>query len=199
MLIQSHKMISEYLHNNIQKHWGITLSKNYLIYGSIKPDLTPRLMKISHYPDESLDFLCNEIYRLASTPISLTTTGIKDLSIQLGVTTHFIADFFCQAHNNKQQFRNNLLEHLIYENALHGHFKNAYHLPTRLTKYTCTMNQGLMTIHDIFQDLMGMYINNGHGFENDIYYSLKATASITHFILHNALQSKRQSLSEKVA
>lgn len=117
MNIFTHRFISQKVRKYIQEELGIKLDKNSFEYGSIKPDIVPRLRNIKHFSEDSIDFICDSIIDLKSKPFSDSRTFIKYFSVQLGVITHYISDYFCFAHNDPSLI-DNLYKHLIYENRV---------------------------------------------------------------------------------
>ncbi|MFZ5967996.1 MAG: zinc dependent phospholipase C family protein [Bacillota bacterium] len=201
LLIQSHKIIAEHIYENVRDHLNINLDKRFLIYGSIKPDIVPRLFKIPHYHEDSIHFIEDEIYKLASAPFIYDKEYIKHFSIQLGVITHFIADYFCLAHNDKEIYRDNIWAHLKYESTLHGHFKNAKEAPKKLASYISNLGDNKETISALFDHLFSRYKNNIPSFQNDVQHSIESASVISLFIVYNCVENKKlfRTLIEAVA
>ncbi|AOT68796.1 zinc dependent phospholipase C family protein [Geosporobacter ferrireducens] len=192
MLIQSHKLISEKVHANLQRHLGIELHKGFFIYGNIKPDISPYLSKIPHYVNESLSFISNEIYHLSNTPFSKDKAFIKQFSIQLGVITHYISDYFCHPHHDRETYKNHLIEHLKYESLLHEHIKHLPYLFDKDMYYTCKLNGNADALSQILEDLFNRYTCNAPSFQNDVCHALKASSSIALLITYNAMHAKEK-------
>ncbi|MGV8155066.1 MAG: zinc dependent phospholipase C family protein [Alkaliphilus sp.] len=53
MLPTSHKIISEHVYKVVNDPLGVKLNKKQLIYGSIKPDLTPKFLRLDHFNGSS--------------------------------------------------------------------------------------------------------------------------------------------------
>lgn len=192
MLIQSHSLIAENVYNHLQQHLGIELQKGFFIYGNIKPDIAPRLFKIPHYIDESLPFISNEICQLSNTPLSKDQINLKQFSIQLGVITHYIADYFCHPHHDREAFKARLFEHLKYETLLHEHMKNPSNLSRKDIDYICKLNSSKEVLSQILKDLFQSYTAKSPGFQNDVHHAQKAASSIALLIGYNALQAKEK-------
>ena len=54
LLPQTHKIISEYVYNNVKDIFGISLNRFSLVYGSIKPDIVYNLVRLEHFKPQSL-------------------------------------------------------------------------------------------------------------------------------------------------
>lgn len=108
----SHSTLAAIIQANIDKHLDYKLDLGQLRIGSIKPDFIPRLRSISHYKDVSFTFLKEEIRQLGSSALNAADT--RSFSARVGVVLHYLADYFCFAHNNLRLIKNKL-EHFCYE------------------------------------------------------------------------------------
>ncbi|KUO77283.1 MAG: hypothetical protein APF77_19270 [Clostridia bacterium BRH_c25] len=116
MMTLNHRQIGKTVFSAISKSHVVKLDEKSLTYGCIKPDLVPRLRAIPHYKEKSSDFV-NEIFEeMRNQELPKCDKEIKMFSINLGVIMHYIADFFCYAHNCRAYAP--ILPHFIYENNL---------------------------------------------------------------------------------
>lgn len=83
--------------------------------GSLLPDLVPSFLTKKHRMDTTFDILEKKLRKIVKEchgKSGLSMSGCKDL----GVVTHYIADYFTLPHNHK--FTGNLREHVSYEELL---------------------------------------------------------------------------------
>ena len=113
MIVDTHLLISQILYKYISKQMDFKLNRLSFTYGNIKPDFINKDIKSSHTLEESLDSLSKYSDELMSQDIS-----IKEFSRSLGITCHFICDYFCLYHREGNE-KKGLLEHLFYESILH--------------------------------------------------------------------------------
>ena len=116
MLLLSHFYIAKSLYKSFLKNLNIKLDLNSFVYGCVKPDFTPSLIRISHYKNKSFDTICNRISLLESEPFPKTRKDLKKFSMELGIVAHYLIDYFCYPHNNKKYDFTPI--HFIYENIL---------------------------------------------------------------------------------
>jgi len=188
MFPHTHKIISEHLHENILNTLGVELNKNSLIYGSIKPDLAPSLAKLDHFKPQTFNLIMNEIHRLSQTSFTENRDFIKHFSTQIGVVTHFIADFFCVPHNDRVKYRKaTIINHMLYENNLHKIFKD---FDDKINASKDNFNVDNYSAHIIkcsIEQLHHEYILREESFMNDLTSSLEATSAVGLYIVRHAI------------
>ncbi len=84
-------------------------------FGSLLPDLVPTFLTRKHRMDTTFDILEKKLRKVVEEydgREGLSMSGCKDL----GVVTHYIADYFTLPHNHK--FKGNLRAHVSYEEVL---------------------------------------------------------------------------------
>ncbi len=84
-------------------------------FGSLVPDLVPSFLTRKHQFDTTFDIVRKKIEKIVNGyegEEKLSTMRCKDL----GVITHYIADYFTLPHNTI--FEGNLAAHCVYENDL---------------------------------------------------------------------------------
>lgn len=127
MMSMMHAMFSKELIEHINLRYGMKLKKSSLIYGSIKPDASTIFAKYPHYLDKSLDMLCERIALLKEVAGSKENIETRAFARELGVATHYIADYFCRVHNDINGIKHNEhLGHVIYEQKLYKKTKMQY-------------------------------------------------------------------------
>lgn len=116
MLPRMHRQIGKLVHSTIHKRFSISLKKLALEYGSIKPDILPKMKTVPHNKTFSFHIVKELIREMFEKPTPLTKKEIRKFSIELGVLLHFTADYFCHVHNIGlgKPFR----KHYIYERKL---------------------------------------------------------------------------------
>lgn len=96
---------------------SVDVSVEDYLYGCIQPDFSLRVLLTPHIKERSFDFVLRTISELASTPLLIDGTTRAAFATQLGVVMHFLADFFCAVHNQRQD--ESLPLHFAYEATLH--------------------------------------------------------------------------------
>ena len=121
MLIQTHHQFAKYLFRHFKSHsFSGLLHKKSFYYGNIKPDLDFSLRNSDHTLEGAWLQIEKECKLLASTGLSK-----KDFSLRLGIISHFIADSFCQYHNQQRLIEKSFYHHFLYEMELHNLFLKA--------------------------------------------------------------------------
>ncbi len=194
MFPQTHKIISEHLHQSILGILGIELNKQSIIYGSIKPDITPSLARLDHFKPQTFNLIMNEIHKLSHYPLSINNESIKYFSTQIGIVTHFIADFFCVPHNDRVKYRKaTIINHMIYENNLHRLFKQYngnFKDNLIITKNHFNVdNYSAHIIKSVIDELHDDYSKRTESLENDLMSSLQATSVVGLYIVQHALNN----------
>lgn len=185
MLIQSHKIIAHHIHDHIKNNLHVDLNKFFLTYGAMKPDIQPNLAIKKHYKKQSFDFVLDEISSLIYDGLNEDTISINKFSTRLGVISHFLSDFFCLPHYDREYYHDKLVDHLKYEKILHEHFTNFNGLNKLNMPYLENTNKE--NIKDFINELHHMYTNNKMGFKNDILGSINVSCSIGIVIVENSI------------
>jgi hypothetical protein len=121
LFLNSHLTIGNFIYKKISENFQVELDKKAFLYGCIKPDISITYSSIPHYMDKSFDFISNLITKLQSSNIPITKESMRLFSTELGVVTHYIADYFCLPHNDMVFYRT--LNHFVYEYNLILEFK----------------------------------------------------------------------------
>lgn len=179
MLTNTHILIGQRVHDNVQKLLNIRLNKNNFIYGNIKPDLVYRLSSKPHCMKGSLYFVIDEMNRLLSTD----GMDLEQFSMDLGVITHFLSDFFCSPHYHRYEQFNGIIRHMNYEYKLHKDFKRLerYGLLNLPRLKIDSFNKG--TIVETILYLEDTYKKRNANIENDIYYALRVSTLASMHVL----------------
>lgn len=190
MFPHTHKIISQHVHKHVNELLGIQLNKKSLIYGSIEPDLAhlkPHLVKLPHFKPDSFDFICSEINDLSNYSLVPNQYFMKSISKNIGVATHFVADYFCLPHNDREKYKNNFIEHVKYENNLHKLFKS-YDSKIDLNNvaHTVCSNKDL-SIEEYIDSLHQKYTSQGENLENDLLNSIIASSAVALFVISQSI------------
>ncbi len=122
MFSSTHRLIAHQVHEAVVDIFGINLDYSYIRYGSIAPDIHIRMLVMSHRKEGSFSYLMKLIRKLLDKQIPLSKNGMRRYSYKLGVVTHFIADYFCMAHNERRY--KNPMRHYLYERRLAQYLRN---------------------------------------------------------------------------
>jgi hypothetical protein len=188
MLVASHKTLGNIVCNIIEQNLNIKLDRDGILYGCELPDISPNLILIFHFKKFSFDFVLNLISSLMSQELPHTKTDLKNFSINLGIVLHYIADYFCYAHNRKKF--NFLPLHIVYEYMLDYRISNFQF--DNLIKDICsrTYNENYSSpnfIKNFINSKLSEYNCKEHVIDDDIIYSLEACLIITHAIITHAI------------
>ncbi|MBP2027030.1 hypothetical protein J2Z35_000822 [Acetoanaerobium pronyense] len=184
MLIPTHRIIAHNVFKNVNSNMNFKLNRPMLSYGSMKPDIAPSLKSKKHYKEPTLDFVIDEIIKLMEIGISEDLISINKFSVKLGVITHFLSDFFCLPHHDRDYFSDKLTEHMIYEKNLHYKFKEFAGLEK--IKMPSLMGLEKEDIRSFIDELHYEYSTSPMGYENDIKGSINVSSAISMIIIENS-------------
>lgn len=191
---ETHKIIAENIHQNINDIYGINLDKDKLAWGSIAPDILPRYRFHRHYQKESLNYIVNEIVKLIfisrfiefNRRIDPLTKKI--LSKKIGIISHYLSDFVCLPHAERWTFTSsNMIKHINYESRLndyapnHAFKKNIINVDDVDIFQNRIIKLGPM-IKKYIEDVVEEY-SLKTGFENDLNFALSLNLKATYFII----------------
>ena len=183
MFLNSHVTIGNFIYDKISDNLHVDLDKRAFLYGCIKPDISLTYSSIPHYMDKSFDFISNLITKLQSSSIPTTKKSMRQFSTELGVVTHYIADYFCYPHNDPIFYRT--LNHFVYEYNLIFEFKkfNLTDIFIKETKPTEILDYIIKNNAD--------YNSNSRGLNSDVHFSTNiCTNSILMILNQCAINSK---------
>lgn len=186
MLPQSHIIIATHIHRNVKEKFNIELDKTSLIYGSIKPDIPFHSSGLPHFKPDSFNVICNQIHQLAQSNLIYNKEFIEIFSKQIGIITHYIADYFCVPHNDRKKYKDHFISHLQYENNLHKLYKSSNVIPVIKNTDFNMENQNINTIKSIINTLHKIYNVKNSSLMNDFESSIEATNIITSYIIFHA-------------
>lgn len=156
-----------------------------LIYGSIKPDIPLHFKGLKHFKPQSYEYITDEIYRLGKLSLCNNTEQIKLLSKQIGIVTHYIADYFCVPHNDRATYKNNFLNHLAYESNLHKLYKTYNNKIDVPKSYFNIENTTSHPIKSLVDTLHGTYSLKNESLKNDLESSIEAVVIVGLYIVYH--------------
>lgn len=95
--ISTHVTIALILYGHFKKK--MKLDKTSFIYGNIKPDLSYKLIKKAHIMENHFRNVCESSKALMEKPMDR-----EKFSVELGQICHYVSDFFCKYHLNREVF-----------------------------------------------------------------------------------------------
>lgn len=194
----SHKIIANEIHRNVEDIYGLKLDKKKLLWGSVSPDILPKYRLIRHYQDESIEYIAKEIVKVIYIGRFLESNGkvdpitVKLLSNKIGVISHYISDFTCVPHAKRWTFTDSMIKHIRYESRLNDYAKHH------------DFKENIIDTEDIdirdieFNDLKDevvRYIENiveeysvKESFENDLNFALNLNLKLTNFVMDTIIE-----------
>lgn len=174
----THKIIAQNIITNIYDDKIILMNDNHFIWGNLKPDMVSKYKLIKHYKDETLPTIIRKIEYLAS----LTFEDIRkwypknSFNQELGVTCHFLCDFFCVPHHQRWEFKHSMNKHIKYERELDVVAKEFKFSNDRdnMLKYR--------SVKEFINDFQEEY-KNRVDYKNDLEYAAYICNSIVTYIL----------------
>ena len=180
---KSHISLAGYLIGELESE-QLDRHKKAFYFGSILPDLTPKMFAVPHEFQTSYRELQEKIRGL----IAYVQTGEGKERVvwrRLGVVMHYLADYFTFPHN--KNFTGNLYEHNKYEKHLKNHLKRYIESGAADRMVILPVNFGS------FRELVE-YIGNAHeryllkerNIAEDVQYILRICSQVIHGILQLA-------------
>lgn len=115
VIVNTHRLVGEYLYNQLTPKEKLLIHKTSFIYGNMKPDLHPKYLRMSHYYRDNEQTIFKMLDELLANSMSS-----KKFPEMLGIITHFFCDYACIYHANDYLHKHHsTLQHIIYEINLH--------------------------------------------------------------------------------
>ncbi len=188
MNLITHFCISLKLLRIIRSNYSDGFNTLSFIWGNLKPDICPSLIKIPHYKKDSEDFILKEISCLLETKCSRFDKNTYSKSERLGVIAHYLSDFFCYVHS--ESFKGGRWEHWIYE------FKYIFYYLKKMLIPCNTHNiiilQKPTSIAYLIDSFYKIYTNtdNPDRFYEDMTFSHQMCASVCLSIINSLIAVK---------
>ena len=185
MLMNNHKMIADYILDNMRDDRLHLINRKRFIWGNIKPDCASRYKFKKHYYNESIDMVVEMIEKLSSLSISEINneSSIGKFSGVLGVVCHFLTDYYCLPHHQRWEFKNAMRPHVVYERELSKVSKNY--------KVNVIKNNNLKAsnIREFIDGTLEIYAID-QSFENDLNFAYYVCSSILDMIIESVVQNE---------
>ena len=189
MLIYSHKRMSEFIYFNIKENTSFTLNKLMFKLGNMSPDMPLYHRHLKHYKYQNFDAILQMIDELSMINPSESISKLNLYSYRLGVITHYISDYFCLPHNDRETYSDKLKEHLLYEKNMH---KDVLNYSNENTIYEDLADFSDFDIKSVIDSFMDMYIADEQSSKNDIRYAISASSMIASILLIHSLSTTSQ-------
>lgn len=197
MHAQTHKLISQNLYEFVSDNYDIELNKKMLDWGSIAPDILPKYKLYRHYYDNSIDYIIYKIAKIIFLNRFLDfTTGsyinLKAFSRDLGIISHYLADFTCRAHADRWEFPKSLVKHVKYEIELNEYSKSHEFSNIDIEFEAFESGAGssleeLVTIKKNIEKVVLDYLEKEPSFQTDLDYALGLNKAVYEFIIESIL------------
>ncbi|MEG1286716.1 MAG: zinc dependent phospholipase C family protein [Clostridium sp.] len=183
--MNNHKMIADYILDNMRDDRLHLINRKRFIWGNIKPDCASRYKFKKHYYNESIDMVVEMIEKLSSLSISEINneSSIGKFSGVLGVVCHFLTDYYCLPHYQRWEFKNAMRPHVVYERELSKVSKNY--------KVNVIKNNSLKpsNIREFIDGTLEIYAID-QSFENDLNFAYYVCSSIFDMIIESVVQNE---------
>ncbi|MGB5824735.1 MAG: zinc dependent phospholipase C family protein [Proteocatella sp.] len=185
MFIHSHKKMSEFIYSNIESQTSFSLNKFVFKTGNMSPDLPIYHRHLKHYKHQNFSYIVEMINDLSLIDPTESTSTHALYSYRLGVIAHYVCDYFCLPHHDREYYEAHLPEHLLYEKNLHKEVKN-YSNET-IEKYETSefTSDDLIGIFDVY---IAKYHAEENSFEKDINYAINAASMVCSIVVAQSLK-----------
>lgn len=162
-----HGKIGKLLFDEIKNN-GYIINRRRFIWGCVLPDVLLKYRISGHTIKENFKDI-NEIMKTVL--LNFSENKIDDVSIKLGIMTHYLCDFFTYPHN--ENFKRNLIIHELYEQIQHIKFsKELEKIWSDLNNETNYYIYNMEDVLNYISNLHSIYINNNSNMERDLLYAL---------------------------
>ena len=115
MIANTHRMVGEFLYQQLSPSNQAFIHKRRFVYGNIKPDIHQKYLRMSHYHRDNEEIIFDMLHRLLNSKAS-----IPEFSENLGILIHFFCDYACIYHaNDYLHASHSIRQHIQYEGKLH--------------------------------------------------------------------------------
>lgn len=168
MHITTHLLMANVLYKKITSKLDIELDYLSYLYGNIKPDVNPGIIDWPHFSHQSLQDLDEYCEKLITTPMS-----VKELSVALGVVSHFVCDYYCLYHTKSYRPKG-IVKHTLHEHLLELRFIKKS-VTGNITFSEQAFSEGVASTINHYLD---MYHNEKHSIDKDIHYAINTSLCI---------------------
>jgi len=190
MLSGTHQRIGLTILQALKLRFVVNVSVDDYKFGCIKPDFSLGVFYTPHLKEKSFDFVIGMIGELGSLPIPTDGKALKSFSTRLGVIMHFLADFFCYAHNHGKD--DPLPLHFAYEAGVHI-ASHKVSLDDMAQEFLAELHAAhtftVEALREFLENLHQRYLAAPQSMKTDLWFAIAAGVSTAHFVL-DACQSK---------
>ncbi|MFW6308913.1 MAG: zinc dependent phospholipase C family protein [bacterium] len=161
------------------------LSKNSLVWGSVRPDFIRE--DVPHFKNQGENKFYNKYNDLVG---RLSVISPREFSGEMGQIFHYIGDYFCHAHN-KKIFINNRRGHLMNEIRLQRFARN-------LGKDFFTLrfeNFSFTGVKDVIRQGHQVFVGDKFSFKNDLLYSFNMCVIVGQRLIKMFLHKQKSFLA----
>lgn len=192
MLIPSHKKMSEFIYSNIEAQTSFSLNKLIFKTGNMSPDLPLYHRHLKHYKHQNFSYIIQMINELSLIDPTQNVATLNLYSYRLGVVAHYVCDYFCLPHHDRDNYKDHLTKHLIYEKDLHKELKNYSSIQDTEKNEILDLNNSNLIY--LFDDFIEKYLSEENSFENDINYAITVASMVCSIIISHSLKISESSL-----
>jgi len=191
LFTQTHLLIGNAISRVIEKKYPQRMDKKAFQYGCIIPDFCLSPISVPHYINKSFGSIAEMIQKPRSFPQTIKEK--QKFYIELGIITHYISDYFCQAHNFSAY--RNCISHFIYEGKLSNEFRAIDLQPFCYTNLSGPQNkllESLARLPAFIKNRHLEYQSEKREMRTDVVFCLEVASTvvlnITHHSQHIALE-----------
>lgn len=187
MMMNNHKMIADYILNNMREDRLHLINRKRFIWGNIKPDCASRYKFKKHYYDESIDMILEMIDRLSSLTVTdiMNDSSVGKFSGVLGVVCHFLTDYYCLPHYERWEFKNSMKPHVLYERELSKVSKN-YEINVIKNN---RLNRG--NVKQFIEETLELY-RFEESYENDLNFAYYVCTNVVNMIIESVVANEQR-------
>ena len=185
MLIPTHMRMSEIIYSNIEKNTDFLLNRLTFKTGNMSPDIPLYHKHLKHYKHQNFDYILQMISELSSVDPTVSMAEMNMYSYRLGVIAHYVYDYFCLPHHDRDTYQDNLKKHLVYEKDLHKAVKQYSH--TDAVEFNSGLSLKSHELVHFFDELLQKYLNEEVSFENDLQFAISAASMVCSAIVMSSL------------
>lgn len=184
------------MYEHVKENYDVELNYNKLMWGSIAPDIMPRYKLKRHYFEDSFDYIVFKIAKVIFLNRFLDFNkcdyrSLKLFSRDIGIISHYLADFTCIAHAEEWSMPKYMVKHLKYEKELneyskkHNFNKNIINIdPLQIDDSNIFSN--LSEIKEYVRAVLTEYMNQ-QSMARDLDYALSLNIVVFEFIIESIL------------
>lgn len=167
-----HMFMAHSIRKNVRKRTGEKLNLIGFIYGNILPDLAKRFDSIPHYMETSLNYISDVAAELSAN--YETSNRSFDYSKNMGIITHYIADYFCFPHT--ERFSKSMASHLWYEVMMTFSYRKGRKLTKSLRNSEDAVSSADLPTH--LKAILETYNKERPSYKHDIFWAIKSCSAV---------------------